>query len=427
LKLQLSKPRVVIIGAGFGGLQAAKSLRNSKYDIVLIDRTNYHLFQPLLYQVASSALSPGEIATPVRTILRGYDNIQVIMNEALSINLDQKNVELLDGYIEFDYLILAPGARHSYFGNENWEQFAPGLKSLEDALKIRENMLISFEKAERLYKTNDFHKYLTFVIIGGGPTGVEMAGAVSEISRKNLLPDYPLINNDDIKVILIESNNCLLHSYPQKLSVYTLKALKKLGVDVRLNTRVHELGESLVKINDEIIECNNIIWAAGNQASPILKSLNTDLDNSGRVLVNSDLSLKENRNVFVIGDSAFIKDSNGNNVPGIAPAAIQEAKYVASIIKSKVSTAKRKPFKYFDKGSMATIGKAKAVAMIGSFHITGFIAWMMWSFIHIFFLIDFRNRLRVITEWIWFYITNRPGARLIVHKNLDKMTETMME
>jgi NADH dehydrogenase len=349
------------------------------------------------------------------------------MNEALSINLEQKSVELLDGIIEFDYLILAPGARHAYFGNDEWEKFAPGLKSLEDALKIRENLLISFEKAERFYKTDEFHKYLTFVIIGGGPTGVEMAGAVSEISRKNLLPDYPLLNNDDIKVILIESHDNLLNSYPKKLSDYTLKALKKLGVEVRLNSRVTDLGESFVKVNDEIIECNNIIWAAGNQASPILKSLNTDLDSAGRVLVNTDLSIQNYPNVFVIGDSAFIQNSKGNVVPGIAPAAMQEAKYVASVIKNKVSQPKRKPFKYFDKGSMATIGKAKAVAMFGKFHVTGFIAWMMWSFIHIFFLIDFRNRFRVITEWIWFYITNRPGARLIVHKNLDKIKEAVIE
>jgi NADH dehydrogenase len=317
-------------------------------------------------------------------------------------------------------LILAPGSRHSYFGNNDWENSAPGLKNLSDALKIRERILTSFELAERYYHTPESKKYLTFVIVGGGPTGVEMAGAISEIARKAMLPDFPILNDDDIVVKLIEAGGRLLNSFPENLSEYTKKALEEMGVEVQLNTRIQKIQDGVVQANDTLIETHNVIWAAGNEAAPILKTLGTELDNSGRVKVKSDLSIEGNPNIFVIGDSAFHINPNGLQTPGIAPAAIQQAKYVANIIIKRISKENREPFKYFDKGSMATIGKAKAVAVVGKLNFKGIIAWLMWSFIHIFFLIDFRNRFRVMVEWIWFYITNRPGARLIVY-NKEKL------
>jgi NADH dehydrogenase len=416
IQMQTSIPRVVIIGAGFGGLQAAKKLGNKKINVTLIDENNHHLFQPLLYQVASSALSPGEIAVPIRTIIRGYKNIHSIMSKAISIDKIRRIVYLEDGEIEYDYLILAPGARHSYFGNDEWEKYAPGLKNLNDALKIREKMLYSFELAERNYNSKDYLKYLTFVIVGGGPTGVEMAGAIAEIGRKTMLPDFPIIKDEDIKVILIESGSRLLHSYHEELSAYTEKSLKDLGVDVKLNTRISNVGDGFVTANNIMIETENVIWAAGNAASPILKTLDTNLDNMGRVIVESDMSIQGYPNIFVIGDAAFHKNPDGSITPGIAPAANQQAIYVANNLLKNSNSSRNKPFVYFDKGSMATIGKAKAVAMIGNTKLKGFSAWLLWSFIHIFFLIDFRNRFRVMTEWIWFYLTNRPGARLIVNR-----------
>jgi NADH dehydrogenase len=418
--MQTSTPHIVIVGAGFGGIQAAKSLSKGKFNITLVDKNNHHLFQPLLYQVASSALSPGEIAIPIRTIVSKLKNVQTIMSTAISIDKLNRKVLLDDGILEYDYLILAPGSRHSYFGNNDWENSAPGLKNLSDALKIRERILTSFELAERYYHTPESKKYLTFVIVGGGPTGVEMAGAISEIARKAMLPDFPILNDDDIVVKLIEAGGRLLNSFPENLSEYTKKALEEMGVEVQLNTRIQKIQDGVVQANDTLIETHNVIWAAGNEAAPILKTLGTELDNSGRVKVKSDLSIEGNPNIFVIGDSAFHINPNGLQTPGIAPAAIQQAKYVANIIIKRISKENREPFKYFDKGSMATIGKAKAVAVVGKLNFKGIIAWLMWSFIHIFFLIDFRNRFRVMVEWIWFYITNRPGARLIVY-NKEKL------
>lgn len=419
--MQLSKPRVVIIGAGFGGLTAAKNLKNANVDVVLIDKTNHHLFQPLLYQVAVSALSPGDIANPVRTIFRGYKNVQVIMNEAFGINLNSRTVELSDGFLEYDYLILAPGSRHSYFGHNEWEEFAPGLKSIQDALKIRENILLSFEKAERHYGTPESAKFTTFVIVGGGPTGVELAGAISEIARDTLLPDFPLLKPEDVKVILVESGSKLLSSYTPELSDYTAKALKELGVTVVLNTRVTDIGDGFAKINNEFVETANIIWAAGNEASPLLKNLGVDLDRRGRVEVNNDLTVPGYDNVFVIGDSAKYNNEGGVEVPAVAQGAIQMATYATNVIKKNIAQSKRKPFKYNDKGNLATIGRAKAIAQVGKISLKGFPAWLFWSMLHIYVLIDFRNRLRVMWEWIWYYITNKPGARLIVYKSLDKV------
>lgn len=408
------KPNIVIIGAGFGGMQAAKSLNGKDANVFLVDQNNYHLFQPLLYQVAVSALSPGEIAVPIRSILRNSDNVRIIMSKAVSINKEKNTVYLIDGELIYDYLILAPGARHSYFGNDSWEKHAPGLKNLRDALLIRENLLSAFELAERNYHNGQIKKYLTFVIIGGGPTGVEMAGAIAEIARKSILPDFPLFTSKDIRVLLVEAGSRLLSYYPPELSRYTQRALEKMGVQVILNTRINEITEKYIIANGERIETESIIWAAGNKASPLLRTLNIPLDDSDRAIVDRNLRISESQNIFVIGDAAYHVNPDGKPTPGIAPAAIQQARYVVDFILNE-SEKEHKPFVYFDKGTMATIGKAKAAAMFGTIKIKGILAWLLWSFVHIFFLIDFRNRLRVMIEWIWFYITNRPGARLIIY------------
>ena len=419
--MQLSKPRVVIVGAGFGGLSAAKALKNTDVDVVVIDKNNHHLFQPFLYQVATAALSSGDIAQPIRTVLRGNKNTQVILEEVISIDKENSVLKLSNGKLEFDYLILAPGNRHSYFGNDDWEKYAPGLKDLNDAIIMREKILRSFERAERNYKNKEEYKLNTsFVIVGGGPTGVELAGAIAEIARKTILKDYPLINAKDISIKLIDGADRLLVQYDKSLSKYTKTALEKIGVEVILNSVVQSVDENIVITNNGEFESMNIIWAAGNRASPLLDTLDTELDRSGRVLVNPDMSIEGYDNIFVIGDASFLVDANGKTVPGIAPAAIQQARYVADLIASRKSLEPRKPFKYLDKGSMATIGRAKAVAQVSKLKFKGFIAWMMWGLVHIMFLIDFRNRLKVMTEWLWYYVTFKPGASLIFH---NKTTE----
>lgn len=414
--MQLSKPRVVIVGAGFGGLSAAKALKNTDVDVVVVDKNNHHLFQPLLYQVATAALSPGDIAQPIRTELRGSKNIQVILDEVISIDKDNSVLELTHGILDFDYLILAPGNRHSYFGNDHWEKYAPGLKDLNDAIFMREKILKSFERAERNYKNKEEYKRnTTFVIVGGGPTGVELAGAIAEIARKTILKDFPLIKAKDITVKLIDGTDRLLTQYDESLSDYTKVTLEKMGVEVILSTMVKSVEQDLVITNNGEFESSNIIWAAGNTASPLLRTLSTELDRAGRATVNPDMSIDGYENIFVIGDAAFLVDANGKTVPGIAPAAIQQARYVADLITHRKKLDTRKPFKYLDKGSMATIGRAKAIAQVGKLKFKGFIAWMMWGVIHIMFLIDFRNRLKVMTEWFWYYITFKPGASLIFH------------
>ncbi len=425
--MQLSKPRVVIVGAGFGGLKAAKSLKNAKVDVILIDKTNHHLFQPLLYQVATSALSPGDIAIPIRTALRKIKNVNIIMDEVLGVDLKNRRVILNDGDLSYDYLILAPGAKHSYFGNSDWEKIAPGLKSLKDALFIREKILSSFEKAERFYYSSDREKFLNFVIIGGGPTGVEMAGAIAEIAKRTILPDFPILKSDDIKVYLIEAGDRLLKSYPRELSEYTQASLEKLGVKVLLNSKVSNVLNNGVEVEKRFIESSNIFWAAGNESSHLNYSLGTKLDKMGRVIVEKDLSVQGYSDVFVIGDAACFIDENGDPLPGIAPVALQQAEYVSKVIKKRLSKSKRPPFKYFDKGSMATIGKAKAVAMLGVFRFKGLFAWLLWTIVHIFFLINFRNRLKVLFEWFWYYLTHQPGARLIVYDEMSKINSSTKE
>jgi NADH:ubiquinone reductase (H+-translocating) len=406
--------KVVIIGGGFGGLNVAKSLKNAKLDVLLIDKTNHHLFQPLLYEVATAALSPGDIATPLREVLRNQANTTVIMGEVVKIDKNAKQLTIANGdIIDYDYLVIAIGARHSYFGRDEWEQFAPGLKTISDAIKIREEVLISFEKAERLDSISEAHKYLNFVVIGGGPTGVEMAGAIAEIANKTMFQNFRRIKPEESKIYLIEALPQILPMYPDRLAKKATKALEKMGVKVLTGKKVTEIHEGGVQIEGMFIESMNVIWAAGNQVSPMLKSLDVPLDRAGRVLVSPDLSIPDHPEIFVIGDAANLAGKDGKPLPGVAPVAMQQGKYVAKLLKKSAPKEQKPPFSYFDKGSMATIGKAKAIAIFGKLQFSGFFAWLTWAFVHIMFLIGFRNRLGVMLEWGAMMITGERGVRLI--------------
>jgi NADH dehydrogenase len=409
--------KVMIIGGGFGGLAAAKDLAKHNCDITIIDKTNHHLFQPLLYQVATAALSPGDIASPIRSILSSKKNVKVIMAEVTSIDKINRKVIFNNSSLSFDYLIIATGNRHSYFGNDEWEKYAPGLKTLNDALKIRENVLLSLEAAERLEDSALREKYLNFVVVGGGPTGVELAGAIAEIVNKNFIKDFNNINAKMTKVFLVEGLSRLLQAFPEKLSAKALKELKDLEVEIILNKRVTGIDENSVKLGDESISTKNVIWAAGNLASPLLKTLEIELDRSGRGIVNRDLSIKDHPDIFIIGDAAAFEVTNGEFLPELAPVAMQQGKYVAGIISKEICGEERGVFKYRDKGTLATIRKGKSVAVIKGLKLSGLIAWFTWSFVHIMYLINFRNRIRVMAEWMWYFITNRPGIRLIIKKS----------
>ena len=415
--------KVVIVGAGFGGLTAAKALSKFDIDITIIDKTNHHVFQPLLYQVATTALSPADISTTIRSVFSENKNVKVLLGEVRSIDKENKKVFFNGSEIEFDYLIIATGARHSYFGKNEWEKFAPGLKTLNDALKIRERILLSLEAAEKENDPAKRQKYLNFVIIGGGPTGVELAGAISEIVNKNVLPDFRNIDANMTKVYLVEALPKILSTYPDKLSEHALQDLKDLQVEVFLGEKVTEVNDKGVRVGDKFIESNNVLWAAGNEVSPLIKSLKTEMDRTGRAIVKDDLSLFENENIFVIGDAAAVKNEKGEYLPAIAPVAMQQGRYIAKVISKNLSSTDRKKFKYNDRGTMATIGKAKAVGVVKGFNLSGLLAWLAWSFIHILYLIGFRNRLRVMVEWIWYYITNRPGIRLIVKYTDDTLNK----
>lgn len=415
--------KIVIIGGGFGGICAAQEFGNFHADITLIDKTNYHLFQPLLYQVATAALSPADIATPIRAVLSKQKNITVVMDEVTSIDRTNRKVNTKTAEYSFDYLVVATGSRHSYFGKDEWEKYAPGLKTLNDALNVREKILWSLEMAERIEDKDSQKKYLTYIVVGGGPTGVEMAGAIAEIVKISLMKDFHNFKVDDTRVYLIEALPKLLSTYPDDLSEKANKELETLGVKVLLNTRVTDVNNNCVQIGDTSIETTNIIWAAGNTISPLLRSLNTELDRVGRVIVNPDLSLKDDSNIFIIGDAAASKDKNGNLLPGIAPVAMQQGRYVARIIKEGKDHDLREPFVYFDKGTMATIGRAKAVVYIGKLKFSGLFAWLLWCVIHIFYLITFRNRFKVMAEWMWYYITFRHGIRLITGHPQNNRTQ----
>ena len=406
-------PQVVIIGAGFGGLNAALKLARYSVKITLIDRKNHHTFQPLLYQVATAGLSPGEIAAPIRWIVRGQRNIEVLLGEVQNFDLERHLVKLPDRELPYDYLIVASGASHAYFGHDEWEPLAPGLKTIEDALEIRRRVLLAFELAERQAAGGGAQVQLNFVIVGGGPTGVELAGTLSEIARRALADEFHSIDPQRTRIILLEGGPRILPAYPEDLSRSAEDQLRRLGVEVHTSTMVTGVEPASVRMGETRLPAAVILWAAGVAASPLGKMLGAPVDRAGRVLVNPDLSIPGHREVFVVGDLAALKDASGQLVPGVAPAAIQQGKATARNIVHDLQGQPRRDFHYLNKGSLATIGRAAAIAQFGKIHISGFVAWLSWLFVHIFFLIGFRNRIIVLIQWAWSYFTYERGARLI--------------
>lgn len=408
------RPKVVIIGGGFGGLWAAQALAKMPVDVTLIDRKNHHVFQPLLYQVATAVLSPGEIAQPIRRILHRNKNTEVILGEVVGFDKEKRHVKLSGGEeVGYDYLIVAAGARHSYFGHDEWEAEAPGLKTLEDAVEIRRRVLMAFELAEREAYLTGVKKPLNFVIIGGGPTGVELAGAIADIARKALAKDFMAIDTTSARVVLFEGSDRVLGTFASDLSESAKKQLEDLGVEVRLNSFVTDVEEGRVKVGDEWVDCDVVLWATGVAASPLGKALGVETDRAGRVHVEPDLSIPGNKDIFVIGDMVSLLQENGEPVPGVSPAAMQMGEATAANIRRDLKGEPRVKFTYVNKGTMATIGRSKAIAELGSLKFKGFIAWLMWLFLHVFFLIGFRNRFAVMFDWFWAYLTRERSARLI--------------
>ncbi len=409
-----SRKHVVVVGGGFGGISVVKELKKSNVNVTLVDKRNHHLFQPLLYQVATAALNPGDIAMPIRGIFSKYDNVRTVMDRVVEIDKESQSIQLESGdSLNFDYLILAPGAQYNYFGNNDWAEHAPGLKTLANALEIREKILVSLEKADQISDKEKRKPYLRYVVIGAGPTGVETAGAIAEIAKRNMMRDFKSLSPDETEVYLVEAADGVLNGYPKNLSKKAQKDLEKMGVNVLLNSPVSDIREDGIEIDDRFIETPNMVWAAGVKASPLIEALDCEIDKMGRAIVNKNLTIPGSENIFVIGDAAHFKDQDGNPLPGLAPVALQMGRYVGNLIKKGKSIEDAKPFHYLDKGTMATIGRAKAVADVRGFTFSGFFAWLLWCFIHIFFLIGFRNRFRVFAEWSWYYITFKRGVRLI--------------
>ncbi len=406
--------RVVIVGAGFGGLECAKALRRAQADVTVVDRENHHCFQPLLYQVATAALSPADIAWPIRHILRPQRNATVLMEDVRGVSPEKKYVLTQYGEIPYDYLVIATGSTHSYFGHDEWSRYAPGLKRIEDATRIRRSILIAFERAEVMKDEDQRRRLLTFVIVGGGATGVEMAGAIADVARQTLAADFRRIDPRSARIILIEAGPRLLPTFPPGLSDYALKTLTRMGVEVRTETLVTKCEVDGVDLKDGRIDADTVIWAAGVTASPAMRWLNAEADRAGRVKVNSDLSLPGHPEIFVVGDTASVTDKNGHPVPGIAPAAKQMGTYVGKLISARIAGREwHKPFKYMHLGDLATIGRRAAVVKFGPLELTGFIGWVFWSVAHIYFLIGLRNRFVVAFNWFWDYLTFQRGARLI--------------
>lgn len=415
------RPHVVIVGAGFGGLYAARALRRAPVDVTVIDRRNHHLFQPLLYQVATAALNPSDIAAPIRKILRRQKNTTVLLADATQVDVARKKVGLTDGEIGYDYLILATGATDSYFGHEDWAPCAPGLKSIEDALEIRRRVLVAYEAAERTEDPERRSTWLQFVIVGAGPTGVELAGALAEISRRALARDFRNIDPTQARILLLEGLDRVLPTFPPQLSEKARRQLERLGVEVRVQKKVTGVDEEGVSLDDERIEAKTVLWAAGVAASPIAQSLGVPLDRAGRVQVMPDLTIPGRSDVFVIGDLAAF-EQDGQLVPGVAPAAIQEARHAAGNITRAVKGKLYVPFRYRDKGMLAVIGRAAAVANLRHLKLSGFIAWLTWVIVHLYLLIGFRNRIIVMFEWAWAYFTYERGARLITGR-IDRLKD----
>jgi NADH:ubiquinone reductase (H+-translocating) len=407
------KPHVVIVGAGFGGLEAAKLLIDEPVRMTVIDRTNHHLFQPLLYQIATAALSPADIAAPIRGILGRCKNTEVMLAEVKSVNVETRTVSTGDREILYDYLILATGARHSYFGHDEWEKLAPGLKSLEDAIEIRRRLLLAFEYAEKITDEAAKKAAMTFVIIGGGPTGVEMAGAIAEIARYTLAKDFRHIDPSSARVVLVEGDQRVLSAFPEDLSVKALEQLNELGVEVHTGVHATNLTEAGLQVGDEFIPCRVKVWAAGNTASFVGKTTGAPVDKAGRVIVNDDLTIPGHPEVQVIGDLANFSHDGGKPLPGVSPVAMQQGRHAARNILAMMDDRKPTRFRYWDKGSMATIGRNRAVADLHWFHFGGLLAWLAWLFVHIIFLVGFRNRIAVLIQWAWAYVTFNKGARLI--------------
>ncbi len=407
-------PRVVIIGAGFGGLSAAKGLAGAPFSVTLVDRHNYHLFQPLLYQVATAGLSPADIAAPVRSILRDQANCHVHLATVVGIDPKAQTVTTDRGTLKYDHLIVAAGARHAYFGHDEWESVAPGLKKIEDATEIRRRILIAFERAETEADPAERRRLLTFVIVGGGATGVEMAGAVAELAKMAVAADFRSIDPREARIVLVEAGPTLLATFNRSLSDYAKRALETLGVEVVLDSAVTRCDADGVTLGDARIESRTVVWAAGVRASPAGRWLGVETDRAGRVPVNPDLSVPGYPNVFVIGDTALAKDKDGTPFPGVAAVAKQQGAYVARLLKKRARGGALPPFRYRDYGSMATIGRSRAVADIAGARFTGLLAWLLWSFVHIYFLIGFRRRIFVALSWAWSYVTFERGTRLIV-------------
>lgn len=425
-----TRHRVVIVGGGFGGLAAAKAMAKADVDVVLIDRRNHHLFQPLLYQVATAALSPSEVAWPIRHLLRRQDNVRVLMGTVKGVDITTKQVQLKDGGREtYDSLILATGAQHAYFGHDEWERFAPGLKTIEDATAIRRKLLLALEAAEREPDNERRRALLTFAIIGAGPTGVEMAGAIVELARTSIKGQFHTLDPKDLRVVLIEGGDRVLLNFDPVLSAYTLEALTEMGVEVELGQMVTGIDAEGVTFGKQRLETHTVIWAAGVAASPVARWLDIEADKAGRVPVQEDLTVAGPENVYVIGDVASITQKNGKPVPGLAPAAKQQGKYVAKAISNKLAGRPIEPFTYKHAGDLATIGKSSAVIDFGFTKVKGWPAWWLWGIAHIYFLVETRTRIFITMSWLWIYLTGQRSARLITHgsapteKPLDEVDE----
>ncbi|MFN2601143.1 MAG: NAD(P)/FAD-dependent oxidoreductase [Gemmatimonadaceae bacterium] len=419
----MSRRRIVIVGGGFAGLTAARTLRNVDADITLLDRTNHHLFQPLLYQVATGSLAPSDITAPIRWILRRQQNTTVLLEEVCSIDPSRQVVclDYQDMEIPYDYLIVATGSRHAYFGHEEWEPIAPGLKAIEDGTEIRRRFLLAFERAEEAKDDAEKKAFLTFVIVGGGPTGVELTGAMPMIARRALFPDFRRIDTRQSRVILLEAGPRILPTFPESLAAKAKKSLEELGVEVRTNSMVTLIEPDAVHVGNEKISARTIFWAAGNAASPLGKMLGVPVDHVGRVIVESDLSIPGHPEVFVAGDLALVTREGKSPVPGVAPAAMQEGRTAARNVMRLMRRQSTKPFRYRNKGDLAVIGRSRAIADFGIAQVSGLLAWFLWLTVHIMYLVGFRNRVTVLIQWAYSYFTYQRGVRLIT--NLERHGE----
>ncbi len=421
-KKRSAQPHVVIVGGGFGGLTAAQALKRAPVRVTLIDRTNHHLFQPLLYQVAMAGLSPADIAAPIRSILRKQKNVNVVLDEVVSVDLAANKIKLRASELTYDYLILATGGRTSYFGHDDWEKFAPGLKDLDDAVEIRRRVLLAFEQAEKETNPERKRELVTFVVVGGGPTGVELAGAIAELAHYALSRDFRNIQPESAEIILLEGGPRILPSFADDLSRSAQQQLEDLGVKVRLNAQATNIDDQGVYLKDEMIHAATVIWGAGVGATSLTKTLGVPLDRGGRVILEPDLTLPGFRNAFALGDMTSFTHQDGKPLPGVSPVAMQMGEHAARNIQWDLEGKSYEKFKYFDKGSMATIGRKAAIAQMGTTHLSGFVAWMAWLMVHIFFLIGFRNRLMVLFNWAWSYFTYQRGARLITGRRLNLLS-----